>query len=295
MTIRRWSQTLSDNESIPQQHGGHRVSDQIRSVYDADPELEWQRLERHRTEFAVTLRALEDHLPVAPAVVLDLGGGPGRYAIALARRGYRVLLADLSLGNLRLARRKAAASDTHLVGTVQLNALDLEVLPAGAFDAVLMLGPLYHLLEAGDRRRAVSQARRVLRPGGTLAAAFITRFAFLRDSAQGYPEWFVENEAYARHLLATGVYNQPRGERPYFYFVHPDEVLPLMEGVGLLTKSLLGVEGVVAGHESEVNALRGPAWEAWVQINYEVAHEPSLLGAADHLLYVGQKADRRQE
>ena len=53
-------------------------------------------MERHRTEFAVTLRALDEHLPPPPAHILDCGGGPGRYAIALAQRGYTVTLFDLS-------------------------------------------------------------------------------------------------------------------------------------------------------------------------------------------------------
>lgn len=35
----------------------------VQAFYDANAEAEWARLERHRTEFAVTLRALEDHLP----------------------------------------------------------------------------------------------------------------------------------------------------------------------------------------------------------------------------------------
>lgn len=75
--------------------------------YDAHPEHEWERLQRHRTEFAVTLRALDTYLPPPPATILDIGGGPGRYAIELARLGYEVTLLDLSQANLALAKDKA--------------------------------------------------------------------------------------------------------------------------------------------------------------------------------------------
>jgi ubiquinone/menaquinone biosynthesis C-methylase UbiE len=68
----------------------------IRRYTDKRTEQEWERLGRHRTEFAVTIRALAGHLPPPPARVLDCGGGPGRYAIELARRGYDVTLFDLS-------------------------------------------------------------------------------------------------------------------------------------------------------------------------------------------------------
>ncbi|WP_456411793.1 class I SAM-dependent methyltransferase [Oceanithermus sp.] len=92
---------------------------EVQSFYDANAEVEWARLERHRTEFAVKLRALEGHLPPPPAAVLDVGGGPGRYAIELARRGYRVTLVDLSAANLELARRRADEAGVRLEGAVR--------------------------------------------------------------------------------------------------------------------------------------------------------------------------------
>ena len=86
----------------------------VQRLYDSDPAAEWARMDRHRTEFAVTLRALHEYLPRPPARVLDCGGGPGRYAIELARQGYEVVLFDLSAGNLALAREKAAEAGVAL-------------------------------------------------------------------------------------------------------------------------------------------------------------------------------------
>ena len=80
----------------------------VANLYDSMSEHEWARMDRHRTEFYVTLRALREHLPPPPARVLDCGGGPGRYAVELARWGYDVTLFDLSAGNLALAREKTA-------------------------------------------------------------------------------------------------------------------------------------------------------------------------------------------
>jgi 2-polyprenyl-3-methyl-5-hydroxy-6-metoxy-1,4-benzoquinol methylase len=77
------------------------------TFYDQNAQYEWDRLQRHRTEFAVTLRVLKDYLPPAPAKIADIGGGPGRYSIALAQRGYQVTLIDLSKGCLEFAKQKA--------------------------------------------------------------------------------------------------------------------------------------------------------------------------------------------
>ena len=101
----------------------------IQALYDRNPEQEWDRMDRHPTEFAVTLRALAEHLPPPPASILDCGGGPGRYAIELAGQGYQVTLFDLSPGNLALAEAKAQEADVTLAGLLQGTAIDLSRFP----------------------------------------------------------------------------------------------------------------------------------------------------------------------
>jgi 2-polyprenyl-3-methyl-5-hydroxy-6-metoxy-1,4-benzoquinol methylase len=82
--------------------------------YDEFAPKEWERLQRHRTEFAVSLRAINEFLPRPLRSILDVGGGPGRYAIELTRQGYSVTLLDISQGNLRLARQKADEAQVSL-------------------------------------------------------------------------------------------------------------------------------------------------------------------------------------
>ncbi|HGY08577.1 MAG TPA: class I SAM-dependent methyltransferase [Oceanithermus profundus] len=261
---------------------------EVEAFYDASAEAEWSRLERHRTEFAVTLRALEEHLPPPPAAVLDVGGGPGRYAIELTRRGYRVTLVDLSAANLELARAKANEAGIELEDVIQANALDLGGLADAAYDAVLLMGPLYHLTDEDARRLAVRQARRKLRAGGVIFAAFIARFAPMRDLAARDPGWAEGRWDYLERLLQTGVHDSGEGFT-VAYFAHPDEIEPLMEAEGFATLGVLGCEGVVAGHEDKINALAGEAWARWVDLNYRLGQDPALWGASDHLLYVGRK------
>jgi S-adenosylmethionine-dependent methyltransferase len=258
--------------------------------YDKFAPQEWERLAKRRTEFAISLRVINASLPKPPCSVLDAGGGPGRYAIELSRQGYSVTLLDISRENLRLACQKANEAQVSLAGIIHANAVDLGELDPNSYDAVLLMGPLYHLLAHRERVQAVREAMRVLKPGGKFLAAFITRFAPFRYVANGEPVWLAKNPEYARQLLETGIHDQPT-QFAKAYYVHPDEVVPLMESCGLKTLNLVGCEGVVAGHEDKVNELTEEAWESWVDLNYILGHEPTLLGASDHLLYVGEKSE----
>jgi ubiquinone/menaquinone biosynthesis C-methylase UbiE len=234
------------------------------------------------------MRALKEFLPPAPAKLVDIGGGPGRYSIELARQGYRVTLVDLSESNLALARQKVTEAGVALDGFIHANALDLSSLPSETFNAAILMGPLYHLLTADERHRALCETRRLLRPGGKVFAAFITRFAPFRDAAQKNQDWVHKDPAYAEHLMKTGVHNNGDGFTDA-YFAHPDEVTPLAEGAGFTSLRLMSCEGVVASCEDYINTLTGKDWEIWADFNYQFSQDPSLLGASAHLLYIGCK------
>ena len=259
----------------------------VQAYYDAIAADEWERLERHRTEFAVTRRAMAEFLPPPPASILDIGCGPGRYSIALAGQGYTLTLCDLSSQELALAQEHAREAGVTFDAVVQASACDLSALSSARFDAVLLMGPLYHLVRREDRLQAVAEARRLLRPGGILFASFICRFAPLRDAANKYPAHILEGDGHTERLVTTGIHVSMTGFADA-HFAHPNEVTALMTDAGFLMQSMVGAEGVVAGHEDKINELSGELWEAWVDLNYRLGKDPALWGAADHLLYIGR-------
>jgi len=262
----------------------------IERFYDNDTQYEWDRLDRHRTEFAVTMRALGDYLPKPPAKILDVGGGPGRYAIALTQQGYEVTLCDISRKCLEFAETKAKEAGVKLSGCVRSNATDLSEFPREGYDAVLLMGPLYHLLEADEREKAVSEARRVLKPGGPLFAAFITRYAPILYAAAYEPEW-INDQQKLEKLLGTGVLKGgPEGKGfTDAYFAHPSEIKKLMEAGGFETLDVIACEGIVGTCENKINELTGEQWQGWVGLNYRLGKDPTVWGAAYHLLHVGRK------
>lgn len=283
-----WSSFPHDDE----RHMWDDTTTQIEQYYDAEAAREAVRLDRHRIEYAITRRALREHLPTPPAKIADVGSGPGRYAVALAGEGYHVTLVDLSAPMLALAREVAATAGVEFSAYIHANALDLSALSGQSFDAVLLLGPLYHLLSLKDRERALIESRRLLRGGGLIFAAFITRYSPFRDAARRDPMAVIREPELLRTVLTTGQHHSSsNGRFTHAYFAHPSEITPLMEASGFTSLGLLACEGIVSGIDEQVNRLEGDAWDIWVDLNYQLAPDPSTHGSAYHLLYVGQKSE----
>jgi ubiquinone/menaquinone biosynthesis C-methylase UbiE len=260
----------------------------IETFYDQYSEREITRSSRHRMEFEITFRTIQEKLPTAPVMVLDIGGGPGYYSMKLASLGHNVTLLDLSTRNLENAQRMAAEQCALIRNYVHGTALDLSVFASHEFDVVLLMGPLYHLLTAPERIQAVQEARRVLKPGGLIFAAFISRFAPFRDAAHRGSSWVEDHPDWTDRVLNEGINCQEWGGFTDAYFEWPEAIAPFMEENGFLTDQITGCEGVVASNEDFLNSLQEPGWRAWLDLNYRLSKSPAILGASDHLLYCGR-------
>src|SRR5262245_55132589 len=126
-------------------------------------------------EFARTKEVVLRHLPPPPATVLDVGGAAGAYALWLAERGYQVHLIDAVPRLVEEAGRRSEASP-HRLASCQVGDARKLTFSDGVADTVLLLGPLYHLTDAAERSRALRESHRVLRSGGVIFAAAISRY-----------------------------------------------------------------------------------------------------------------------
>jgi len=264
----------------------------VAKLYDASPEREWNRLDERRIEFGVTQRALSDFLPPAPASVIDIGSGPGRYAIPLAIAGYTLSLVDVSSGCLALAKTEAARQGVSLERVEPSSATSLASFADGTFDAALLLGPLYHLKEEGDRVASVKEALRVLRPGGILFSAFLTRYSVVRYAAKTRPDQFTEAPDLIESILAKGTASSDRPDAAFLkhcYFSDPAVIEPFMESCGVQTDMMVGCEGVVAEVEERLNELPDDELDTWVDLNYRLGRKAELIAASAHVLHVGRR------
>lgn len=246
-----------------------------------------------RLEYARTQELILRHLPPAPARVLDVGGGAGTYAFWLTSLGYEVHLIDPVPTHVEQAHALSARQPYDPLASATLGeARELQHRDQSA-DAVLLLGPLYHLTQREDRLAALREARRVLRDGGLLWGAGISRFASLLDSLSS---GFFDRPEFAPILerdLAEGQHRNPTGNLNYFtdaFFHLPDELageltdagfdlveLVAVEGSGWLARDFVRLWNVPQQRERLLAALR------------KVEHEPALLGASSHILAIGRK------
>jgi ubiquinone/menaquinone biosynthesis C-methylase UbiE len=248
------------------------------------------KLERARTEEIV-----RRHLPAPPADVLDVGGGAGAYATWLAASGYRVRLVDASPLHVDQARRESdARTEARLVDAAVGDARQLTHSDRSQ-DAVLLLGPLYHLTERADRLAALGEARRVLRPGGLLFAAAISRFASL---IAGLFEGHLQDPAFASIVqrdLKDGQHRNPTGTLQYFttaFFHHPDELGTEVREAGFELLGVLGIEGpgwLLADLDARWALPR--MQQLILDAARAVEAEPSLLGISPHLMAVGRRRE----
>lgn len=238
-------------------------------------------------EFARTKELLRRFLPPPGATVLDVGGGPGAYASWLADLGYRVHLIDI----VALHVEQATMASRGRFTTARGDARDLSQQDS-AWGAVLMLGPLYHLTDRADRIQALQEAKRVLRPGGVLAAAAISRFVSLLDGLVngwlGDPAF----DAIVDRDLAEGQHRNPTSREEWFttaYFHHPDELRVEVEDAGLMFEAVFGIEG--PGWLLQDKVEQPDVRERVLRVAEAVETEPTLVGASGHLLVVARKPE----
>lgn len=229
-------------------------------------------------------------LPAAPARVLDVGGATGVHAEWLLADGHEVHLVDLLDSHVARAREQLGGE-----AGFSAQVADARALPVadGAYDVVLLLGPLYHLQKAADRVAAWGEAVRAVRPGGAVIGMAISRFASVFDGLAWGALFDPRFRSIVETDLVTGRHENPERTPHWFttaYFQRPDELAEEAAAAGLEGVEVLGVEGIAGwmrnlGPRMDDDAGRETLlWSARA-----VESEPSVLGLSPHLLAVGRR------
>ena len=263
------------------------------SIFD-----EWGRLDapQGKLEFDLTMPIIINHLP-PQAELLDLGGGPGRYTIELAKHGYDVHLADLSRTLLDEAEKRISEYGVKNVKSVrQVNAMDLSIYGDCSFDAVLLLGPLYHLTAKNERASCIKEVRRVLKPGGIVFASFIP---YLSGAIGIAARMFLTPDQVSAETLRTvfgcGIFNNKtdRGFQEAF-FPTSGEVVALFAEHGFSKILLRSVRGWGDRIEEQIYNLKNESPQMYatvIDIINQTACNTSIVEMCSHAIYVGKRDD----
>ncbi|MFZ3562897.1 class I SAM-dependent methyltransferase [Streptomyces sp. BH097] len=237
-------------------------------------------------ELVRTQEILRSYLPPAPATVLDVGGGPGVHAKWLTEAGYSVHVVDPVPRHVEQAAQVGASAE---LGDARKLSAD-----TASFDVVLLLGPLYHLLDRAERDQALTEAVRVAKTGGLVAAAAIGRYASLFEHVATTMLDKEHVQDAVQDILATGIHEPGRKGFTAAYFHTPAGLIQEMTAAGLDDVTIHSVEGPAWGalkateEHTRESLQHSPMFRAALTAARLADTYPELLAASSHMLAAGR-------
>jgi len=268
------------------------VSDIVRDYYNLFPEREWERLDRpyRRLEFVTTLHLIEKYFPCCGHVG-DIGGGPGRYTIALLKRGFTVTLVDLSQALLDRSVNEMRLAGVEVAPTVCSDARDLSFLADASLDAALFLGPVYHLVTPESRSAALAELRRVLKPSAPAIIAYLNSWGILRTLLSEDSALFRDSNRLRE--FEGGVDQIGRqGDFTEAHFTTPPLALAEVRNARFEVVSYAAAEGVASGMRESITRIAGSDPEAYANIlraAVEGCEQPQWRDTGEHMHIVVRK------
>ncbi len=248
----------------------------IEKHYNKHPEdLRLQR--RHGiVEFETTMYHLRRYL--RPGFqLLDIGAGTGRYTSALMAEGYAVKAVELVRRNIDVFLKREPTADV-----VQGDARHMPFLPNASADVTLLLGPLYHLIDEEEKLKALSEAKRVTKPGGLIFVAYlmneysILSYCFDEDRISDLMQRGVVDEDF--HI-------QAQSDELYDY-LRLDDIDRLNAKAGLQRVSIFSPDGPADFMRTRLNQMSEETFHLFLDYQKRMSERPDLLGAGSHVVDV---------
>lgn len=240
---------------------------------------------RHgQIEFRTSMKYIHDVIdhtrPVSEIKILDIGAGTGRYSVALANEGYDVTAVELVKYNLGILKSKKSS-----VKAMQGNALKLSKLKDDQFDVTLLFGPMYHLFGHEDKKKALSEAKRVTKPGGVILVAYcMNEYSVI---TYAFKERHVL-ECMEEGRLSKDFKTLSKPEHLYDY-MRLDEIAELNAELNLERIKIVTPDGPANYLRPYLNQLTEEEFELFFQYHLATCERMDLMGAAAHTLDILKK------
>lgn len=248
-----------------------------------------------KLEYEMTMKSLNKYLPKT-GVILDLGGATGVYTFPLAKKGYQMYLADLSPDLIEKAKEKISkAGLNNIISCDVVNAIDLSIYENEQFDAVLLFGPLYHLLDKNEREQCVKEVNRVLKKDGKVFASFIP---YLSGSIAIVDRFFRHPEQVnAENLRATfnsGKFNNlDNNGFQEGYYPTSKEVEELFEENNFEKITTFSIRGFGYEKEDELYKIQDKEmFEEIINLIEKSSECKEIIETCGHAMFIGKKLDR---
>jgi len=248
--------------------------------YDEDGRL---RSQHGMVEFLTTMRYVERYL--RPGMrILEIGAGTGRYSHALAQKGYPVDAVELVPHNIDIFRQNTLPGEP--VTVRQGNATDLNMLEDDTYDITLLLGPMYHLFTVEDQRKALSEAVRVTKKGGTVFAAYCGSDAVLVWNC--FRQGLLREERY-RDLVDPVTFKASSTPAELFVLYRREDIDALMAGFPVTRLHYVGTDMLTYSMRPEIDAMEKELFELYLRYHFAVCERADMVGISNHILDIFRK------
>lgn len=264
---------------------------EVKRYYDEHTNEEWNRLEDpySRIELFSTLYMIKKYFPKG-GKVLDIGSGPGKYSIELLKRGYKVTLMDLSDKSISLAKYNIEASGLSAEKYICGDATYLNGEKDESYDAILLMGPMYHIQSKEIRIKILSECRRILKPKGVILIAYINSWGVLKSGISEFPTEFEKIDKIYKLFDEQRLSKEETFTESYF--TTPPIALEEVSCSGLNLISYAGAESFLSGiayYMTKHYLENKKIYLNLLKVAAEKCEEPQFRDSTEHLIIVANK------
>lgn len=248
------------------------------------------RYQNQQLEFFVTNRLLNRYIPKS-SKVLELGAGSGRYTEEIASWGHEVT-------SVELAPSLAKVAEDRLGKTPQSNSVKVHCSDARqwleddetTYDAVLCMGPMYHLEQKSERIMMMKAMSKRLAKDGLLVTTHLTRVGLISYMLSRFPEWG-ESRSQVDEILDKGfISNHPRTGDFRGYYCQSAEIKELHKNCGQKGITIFSQDPCIGAVDEIFNPLSQQSKLKWAEILADVAAEPDSWGSGRSLICFSKKS-----
>lgn len=257
--------------------------DALKNYYESYDEDGRLRSKNGMVEYLTTMRYVEKYLKPGMRI-LEIGAGTGRYSHSLARMGYRVDAVELVEHNIELFRQNTQEGEN--ITITQGNAMDLSMCADDTYDITLLLGPMYHLLEEHEQRKALSEAIRVTKKGGVIFAAYCNNDATMIQYCFG--RGMIMEEPY-RSLIDMTTFKARSTPAELFQLYRREDIDALMSHFDVKRLHYVGTDMATHYMKSTVDEMSDELFALYLQYHFTICERSDMVGVSHHILDIFQK------
>lgn len=238
-----------------------------------------------QVEFLTTMRYIEKYLKKGMRVI-EIGAGTGRYSRALADKGF--LVDSIELCDKNIATFRSLVTPKQNINIIKANALDLNFIEEEKYDITLLLGPLYHLVNEGDKKQCLSQALRITKTGGILFAAYLLSDASILEG--GFKRRAFDIVDYiAKGKINPHSWDTFSTEDDIFELVRKEDIDKLNEGFAIKRLHFVAADLMARHMRETLNDMSQKEFELFLNYHFALCERADMTGLSHHVIDILKK------